>query len=180
MIAGIGTDARNNGTVDENGNFQLAGLSGRVFLLVSAAGRVIKSISLDGEDVTDEPLELTGKQSVAGLFIRLTDKLTQISGKVGHSRGQPLRECTVIFQSAEAREPIIASRLLRTVRCDSKGSFQTRGMRRGQYVVTAVTSIEQGRRFEPEHQGELRRAGQSFTIREGETLALDLKLTSGL
>jgi hypothetical protein len=86
----------------------------------------------------------------------------------------------VIFQSAEAREPIIASRLLRTVRCDSKGSFQTRGMRPGRYVVTAITSLEQGRQFEPEFQEQLRRASESLNIREGETLALDLKLTSGL
>jgi hypothetical protein len=180
MIGGIGTDSRNNGTVDENGNFQLAGLSGRVFLLVSAAGWVIKSISLDGEDVTDEPLELTGKQSVAGVVIRLTDKLTQISGKVSDARGQGARECTVVFQTAEAHETVVASRLLRMVRCDSKGSFQMRGMRPGRYVVTVVTSIEQGQQFEPEFQKQLRSAGQSFAIREGETMTLDLKLVSGL
>jgi Carboxypeptidase regulatory-like domain len=180
MVGNIANDPRSNGTVDENGNFQLGGMSGRVFLLVSAAGWVIKSISLDGEDVTDEPLELTGKQSVAGLVIRLTDKLTQISGKVSDSRGQPSRECTVIFQSAEARDPIIASRLLRTSRCDSKGAFQMRGMRPGRYVVTAITSLEQGRQFEPEFQEQLRRASESLNIREGESGTVDLKLTSGL
>ena len=180
MIGGIGPDSRNNGTVDVNGNFQLAGLSGRVFLLVSAAGWVIKSISLDGEDVTDEPLELTGKQSVAGLVIRLTDKLTQISGKVSDSRGQLSRECTVIFQSAEARDPIIASRLLRTARCDSKGSFQMRGMRPGRYVVTAITSLEQGRQFAPEFQEQLRRSAREFSVREGDSVTVDLKLSSGL
>ena len=180
MVATVFNDPRSNGTVDENGNFQLAGLSGRVFLIVSAAGFVVKSITLDGEDITDEPLDLTGKQSVAGLVIRVTDKLTQISGQVSDSRGQRPRECTVVFQSAEAREPVVAARLLRTVRCDSMGSFQMRGMRPGRYVVTAITSIEQGRQFEPEFQEQLRRASESFTIREGEMLTLDLKLTSGL
>jgi hypothetical protein len=180
MIGGFGLDTRTNGTVDESGTFRLAGLSGRLFLVVTAAGWVVKSISLDGEDVTDEPIDLTGKPSVAGLVIRLTDKLTQVSGKVSDARGQATRECTVVFQTANEREPVVAARLLRMARCDSTGSFQTRGMRPGQYVVTAVSSIEQGRQFEPEYQGELRRAGQSFTIREGEALALDLKLTGGL
>jgi protocatechuate 3,4-dioxygenase beta subunit len=178
MVATVFNDPRSNGTVDENGNFQLAGLSGRVFLIVSAAGFVVKSITLDGEDITDEPLDLTGKQSIGGLAIRVTDKLTQISGQVSDSRGQRPRECTVVFQSAEAREPVVAARLLRTVRCDSMGSFQMRGMRPGRYVVTAITSIEQGRQFEPEFQEQLRRASESLTIREGEMLTLDLKLSS--
>jgi Carboxypeptidase regulatory-like domain len=180
MVGNIANDPRSNGTVDENGNFQLGGMSGRVFLLVSSAGWVTKSISVDGEDVTDEPIDLTGKQSVAGLVIRLTDKLTQISGQVSDARGQRTRECTVVFQTAEEREPIVAARLLRTVRCDSTGSFQVRGMRPGRYVVTAVPSIDQGRQFEPEFREQLRRASESLNIREGETLALDLKLTSGL
>jgi protocatechuate 3,4-dioxygenase beta subunit len=180
MLGNIANDPRSNGTVDENGNFQLGGMSGRVFLVVSSAGWVIRSISVDGQDVTDEPIDLTGKQSVAGLMIRLTDKLTQISGKVSDSRGQPSRECTVVFQTAEEREPIVAARLLRTVRCDSTGSFQVRGMRPGRYVVTALLSIDQGRQFEPEFREQLRRGSESLNIREGETLALDLKLTSGL
>jgi hypothetical protein len=109
--------------------------------------------------------------------MRVTDKLTQISGQVSDSRGQRTRECTIVFQSAEAREPIVASRWLRTLRCDSSGSFQTQGMRPGSYVVTVIESLEQGRQFEPEFQQQLRRAGQSFSIREGATLTLDLKLS---
>jgi len=53
-----------------------------------------------------------------------------------------------------------------------------RGMRPGRYVVTAIMSIEQGRQFEPEFQEQLRRASESLTIREGEMLTLDLKLSS--
>jgi hypothetical protein len=173
-------DPRTNGTVDENGNFRLAGLSGRMFLAIAGAGWTIKSISLDGEDVTDAPIDLTGRPSVAGLVIRVTDKMTQVSGHVSDARGQPTRECAVVFQPAEAREPVVASRLMRVVRCDSRGAFRTSGMRPGQYVATAVTSVDQGRQYEPEFQQELRRASQSFTIREGETMTLDLKLTSGL
>src|SRR5687767_6701233 len=106
MVGAIGADPRRNGAIDENGNFGLSGLSGRVFLLVTAAGWVVKSISLDGEDVTDEPIDLTGKPSVGPLVIRLTDKLTQISGQVSDARGQRTRECTLVFQTAEEREPV--------------------------------------------------------------------------
>ena len=72
MLGNIGSRIRcTNGTIDENGQFQLAGVSGRVFLIVSRRQAwVLKSITLDGEDITDEPLDLTGKQSVAGLVIQ--------------------------------------------------------------------------------------------------------------
>jgi hypothetical protein len=83
----------------------------------------------------------------------------------------------VVFQSAEAPEPVVAARLVRTVRFDSSGSFQRRGMRPGRYVVTAVTSIDQNRQFEPEFQEQLRRPSEPSRDREGEMLTLDLKLT---
>jgi len=109
MVGVIGADPRSNGTIDENGNFALSGLSSRVFLLVTAAGWVVKSISLDGEDVTDEPIDLTSKPLVGPVVIRLTDKVTQISGQVSDARGERTRECAVVFQSAEAREPVVAA-----------------------------------------------------------------------
>lgn len=170
-----------NGVVDENGNFQLAGASGRVFLMVSTPPLwVIKSVTLDGNDITDEPLELTGKQSISGLVIRLTDKLTQISGRVSDGRGQVLRDYVVVIQPAEAQEPIVASRWIRTARPDTSGRFETRGMRPGRYVATAVEALEQGRQFAPEFQEQLRRGGREFSVREGESVALDLTLTPNL
>jgi hypothetical protein len=170
-----------NGAVDDNGNFQLAAASGRVFLFVTTPPMwVIKSVTLDGNDITDEPLELTGKQSIAGLVIRLTDKLTQISGRVSDGRGQVLRDYVVVIQPVEAQEPVVAARRIRTARPDTSGRFETRGMRPGRYVATAVEALEQGRQFSPEFREQLRRSGHEFSVREGESVALDLKLTPNL
>ena len=177
----VGGDPLSNGVVDEKGNFQLAAASGRVFFMVTTPPLwVIKSVTLDGNDITDEPLELTGKQSLSGLVIRLTDKLTQISGRVNDGRGQVLRDYVVVIQPTEPKEPVVASRLIRTARPDTNGRFETRGMRPGRYVATAVEAIEQGRQFAPEFQEQLRRRGREFTVREGESVALDLALASDL
>jgi hypothetical protein len=92
------TDPLTNGVLDETGNFQLSGGSGRVFLTLSAGPAwVLKSITLEGEDITDEPLDLTGRQSVSGLVIRMTDRLTQIAGQVTDARGQTLRDYVVVI-----------------------------------------------------------------------------------
>ena len=53
-------------------------------------------------------------------------------------------------------------------------------MRPGRYVATAIESLEQGRQFAPEFQRELRRGAQEFSVREGESVTVDLKLTPDL
>jgi hypothetical protein len=141
----------------------------------------MKSVTLDGEDITDEPLDLTGRQSVPGVVIRMTDRLTQIAGQVTDARGQTLRDYVVVILPAEAKqEPVVAGRWIRTARPDSNGRFETRGMRPGRYVATAIEDLEQGRQFAPEFQEQLRRNAREFSVREGESVTVDLKLTTGL
>jgi protocatechuate 3,4-dioxygenase beta subunit len=179
LFAG-GADPLANGVLDDNGNFQLAASSGRIFLTVTAPPAwVVKSMTMDGEDITDQPLELTGKSSLSGIVIRLTDKLTQISGRVNDGRGQLLRDYVIVIQPVEEKEPLIASRLTRTARPDTNGRFETRGMRPGRYIATAIETIEQGRQFSPEFREQLRRGAREFSVREGETVTLDLTLTPG-
>jgi hypothetical protein len=110
----------------------------------------------------------------------MTDKLTQISGQVADARGQVLRDYVVVVLPQESKEPVVAARWIRTIRPDSNGRFQMRGLRPGRYVATALETIEQGRQFAPEFQQELRRGAREFSLREGETVTLDLKLTTGL
>ena len=71
-------------------------------------------------------------------------------------------------------------RFTRTMRPDQQGSYSVRGLPPGEYLVAAVESLEQGREWDPEFQGRVRDVGRSVTLREGQSLALDLKLTGGL
>jgi hypothetical protein len=180
-LLGGTTDPLANGTIDEEGNFKLAGVGGRVFLTAPAPpGWAIKSVSVAGDDITDMPIDMAGKTTMSDVEIVLTDKLTDISGQVTDARGQVLNDYVVVIQPAEQKEPIVASRAIRLVRPDTSGRFQTRGMRPGRYIATAIESIEQGRQFAPEFQQQLRRGAREFTVREGEAIAVDLRLTSDL
>ena len=170
-------DPQSNGALDENGNFQVAGGSGRVFFSVTAPPAwVLKSVTLSGEDIIDQPLDLAERPSVSGLVITMTDKLTSLSGQVRNARGEAVRDYVVVILPAESKEPIIASRWIRTVRPDTNGRFETRGMRPGGYVATAIEALEQGRQFAPTYQEKLRRGARGFSLREGETVTLDLTL----
>jgi protocatechuate 3,4-dioxygenase beta subunit len=174
------SDPLSNGVLDDQGNFQLSA-TGRVFLFATTPPTwVLKSITLEGEDITDTPLDLAGRSSLTGVVIRMTDKLTQVAGQVSDAKGQLLKDCVIIVLPAEQKEPIIAARWTRTARPDSSGRFLMRGLRPGRYVAPAIETLEQGRQFAPEFQEQLRRAAREFLVREGESITVDLRLTPGL
>jgi protocatechuate 3,4-dioxygenase beta subunit len=179
---GTGPANQNNGRVDADGNFQLAGLTGRLFFNVPVpAGWMLKSVTLEGEDITDRPLDLTGRGSVSGLTLTLTDRITEVSGQVTDDKGQPVTDATVIFLPAEPMEPMVASRWIRQTRPNmTTGRYQLRNLRPGRYVAVALDFLDQGRQFAPEFQQRLRQGAREFTVREAEPITVDLKLTSGL
>lgn len=179
MAPMFGGDPISNGLVAEDGTFQLTSASGEVlFRPVTPPGWVLKSVSLEGEDITDEPFDLTGKESVTGLRIVLTDRLTTITGQVTE-RGAVVKDYMVIVQPANDREGISLGRILRIARADQDGRFRVRGMPPGRYIATAVESLEQGRQFVPEVRSALRKNGVGVSVAEGATVTVDLALTSG-
>jgi hypothetical protein len=173
-------DAIANGTLDDAGNFELGGVSGRVYFTVGIPNWVVKSVTLSGDDITDQPVDLTGRESVSDLVITMTDKLTDVSGVVTDARGQQLTDYVVVIQAADEKDPLIASRWTRITRPNNDGRFQIRGARPGRYVAAAVESLEQGRQFAPEFQQRLRQGAREFSVREGESVTVDLRLTPDL
>jgi len=167
-----------NGVVADDGAFELTGGTGQVFFRVSAAlPWTLKSVSLEGVDITDTPTDLTGRDGLTGLTIVLTDKVAEVSGQVTDARGNALRDYAVIVQPSEPKPAQAMTRYLRVVRPDQDGRFRVRGLPPGTYEATAIESLEQGRQFVPDVQARLRDTSRRFTMREGETVALDLKLT---
>ena len=131
---------------------------------------MVKSVTLDGADMTDVPLNLGDRRTVSDVRVTLTDKITQVHGFVADAKGQNLADYVVVIQPAEQRDPAVAARLVKAARPDTNGRFEVRGLRPGRYLATALDSMEQNRQFSPEFQKELRRGAREFTIREGETV----------
>jgi hypothetical protein len=174
------TDPVANGTPDDSGNFVLGGVSGRVFFTFSLPNWVIKSVTLAGEDVTDQAIDMSGRESLSDLVITMTDKLTDISGVVTDARGKPLTDYVVLIQPAEQMEPTAMARWVRIARPSNDGRFQIRGARPGRYIAAAVEALEQGRQFAPEFQQRLRQGAKEFSVREGETVTVELRLMPDL
>jgi len=175
-----GTD---DGLVDPDGKFASKVAQGdRVFISIPrlAPGWMIKSVMLDGDDITDVQLDITGSSRMTGIRITVTDKLTAVTGRVTDTRSQPVGSYAVVILPAEEREPAVTARLLRTASPDGSGRFIVSGLRPGRYVATAVQFLEENRQFSPDFQRELRRTAREFTLGDGQNVTLDLKLTEGL
>ena len=180
FAAALDPDA--NGQLDESGNFRLHVLSRRVLLGVTtpigATGWMMKSVVLDGRDITNTPLDLTG--NVDDVRITMTDKLTTVAGHVTDSRGAAVPQYVVVIQPADEMDQVLVGRYIRAVRPDTNGGFEVRGLRPGRYLATAIEAMEQNRQYSPEFRRQLQRGAHEFTLKEGETRSLDLRLTTGL
>ena len=181
-ILSAGYDPLANGEVDEGGAFKLGGVSGRVFINVNAPpGWAIRSVSAGGENVTDVPLELSNGMTLSDVRIVLTDRLTKVSGMVRDDREREQKEYVVVVLPASTQlEPLLAARMIRVARPDTQGRFELTGLRPGSYVAAAVDVIEQGRQFSPEFQQKLRPRAREFSVREGQSVTVDLELVVGL
>jgi hypothetical protein len=150
---------------------------GRVQLDAAMADSIVKSITVDGRDITDEVLDLTGTNAVSGVVITLTDKVASVIGQVRGRDGQLVRNYVVVLLPRDPIEPAAAARWIRTSRADPNGRFQLRRVRPDRYLAAAVEYIEPGQQYAPEFQLLIRRGARELTVGEGQTLALDLTLT---
>jgi carboxypeptidase family protein len=167
--------------VEDDGSFEIKSARGSLLFRVAAGPAwTLKAVRHEGRDVTDSPIDVTGPEGVSGVTIVLTDKLTDVSGQVTDGRGGAVKDYLVVLQPSEPMTGQALNRYLRTVRPDSDGRYRSKGLPPGEYLATAVESLEQGRHFVPEVQSRLRDAGRRFTVREGQTVVLDLKLTEGV
>lgn len=106
---------------------------------------MLKSVLLNGRDVTDTPLEFGRRdQSIDDLEMVLTDRGSELSGRVLDERGRPVLDCTVVVFAQDRRLWTQASRFLTVAKPERDRSFSTRGLPAGEYFVAAVDRMLDG------------------------------------
>ena len=157
--------------------FELQGLRGRGFIRAGALKDwQMKRVRQKGVDVTDTPLDFAA--DVDGLEIELTQRLTTVSGGVSDDRGRVALDATVIVFADDPGKWGPYSRFIETARPDQQGRFTIRGLPSGRYLAIAVGYLEPGEERDPDLLETWRQSGTPFTLPEGETHALDLKLSA--
>ncbi len=165
-----------NGVVDESGNFRLRGVSGPVLFRASVPGWDVKSVKLNGVDITDTAYDAKPSTTITGLEITVTDRQTTLSGVAKNIRGDAVKDFVVVVFPQVPKEGLLGARFTRAIRPDQDGRYQTKGLPPGDYVAVAVESLEQGSEWDPAFQQLMKPRGKTVRLMEGQSTTLDLTL----
>lgn len=154
-----------------DGQFTASG-TGRVFF-EARPGWSIRSMTVDGEDVLDEGIDLTGRASVDNINIELTTRLNEVTARVASEGAQPLDGMTVVVLRLDAGR-VPAALMVTRATTDIEGRASVRGLRRGSYVAAAFDALTEST-ADPEFQQRVRDVGERFSLDEGSTVTLNLR-----
>jgi hypothetical protein len=140
-------------------------------------GWALKSISLNGQDITDTAVEFPQGQTVNGMQVVLTKKITTVSGLVADSRGNPALDSTVVVFPADDRLWTFQSRFIKAARPDQDGRYRVTGLPGStSYLVVALQGLEDGQAGDPEFLASIKDQATGFELGEGDTKSVDIKL----
>ena len=157
--------------------FELQGLRGRGFIRAGTLSDwQMKCVRLEGVDVTDAPMDFA--TDVDGLEIELTQRLTTVSGGVSVDGGAAALDATVVVFVDDPGKWGPHSRFIESARLDQQGRFTIRGLPPGRYLAIAVGYLEPGEEQDPDLLETWRQGATTFTLSDGETHALNLRLST--
>jgi protocatechuate 3,4-dioxygenase beta subunit len=107
-------------------------------------GWTLKSITMDGRDILDQPVEVTSGTDLNNIVVTLADQVTEISGTVTDRTGQPAAGAIVVVFPADAGHWRLPSLLTGVVSTDDDGRYVITGVPPGDYRVSvSPTSARQ-------------------------------------
>ena len=168
-----------NARVGKDGAFELSGVPAGSHLIRSAGnarGFILKSVTVNGRDVTDTPVPLRAGETLANVAVVFTDQQNEINGTVTNEQGTALPDYTVLAFSTDPSLWRPLSRQIMTARPDQTGKYRIRGLPRGDYYLVAVDPAEQGEWFEPTYLDEHRAGAQQLTLGDGDVKTQNFKI----
>lgn len=162
---------------DKNGAFTVPNLlPGRHYVSVTGSGVwTLKSITVAGRDVTDEPIELRSGHDVDNAMIVMTDRSTEITGTVRDASGTGIGALAVIAFATDQAQWRPQSRAIQAVRTGQDGTYRLRGLPPGDYRIIATEDVEQGEWFDPAFLERVQPSSEKISLTEGEKKTHDLK-----
>jgi hypothetical protein len=149
----------------------------RVFRVSTPDGWMLKSITWNDQDITDTPLDIAPGHTVAGVRVLLTDRVTEVTGRLADSRNAAVTDATVVIFPADEDKWTFGSRYIRAARPDQDGRFTIRGLPPyADYLAIAVQGLEDGQAGDPDFLTAVRDDATALTLKEGETRSLNLRV----
>jgi protocatechuate 3,4-dioxygenase beta subunit len=138
----------------------------------------LKSVSINGQDITDTPTEFPPGQNVAGMQIVLTKKTSALTGTVTDSKGTPVLDATVVVFPSNEKLWTFQSRFIKAARPDQDGQYRVSALPAESYLVVALQGLEDGQAGDPDFLATVKDLATKLELSEGENKAVDVKLSA--
>ena len=166
--------------IDADGSFSMESPGGPVSIEVGnvPAGWMVKSISLDGTEIGDEPVDLgSGLRQVQ---VMLTDRVSAVSGVVVDRNGRTLPNYAVVIFPRDPTRWQPSSRFILAARSNNAGQFRIEAVPPGEYLAVAVTALSMNAWVNPDWTNpdvlaRLRTGAERLRIGEGERLTISIR-----
>jgi hypothetical protein len=166
--------------VEKDGRFSMDGIpAGAHFIRANGArGWTLKSVTINGREWIDTPIDLRSGQRLADVTLVFTNKLSQITGTVTSDQGLAVTDYTVLAFPTDDRLWRPQSRHIMTARPDQNGKYQIRGLPPGEYYMAMVDPAVQGEWFEPAFLEQHRPGATRISIGEGDVKTQDFTVST--
>ena len=168
------------GVLTDDLTFELKAAPGqfRVTLFNQPAGWAIRAVRYRGVDVTDAGVDVRPSEDLADVEVELTNRVTELSGVVTNTKGEAVKDYSVIVFPADRDKWTPNSRYMRTSRPDQDGRYKVSGVPAGAYLVIALDYLDQNEWTDPDFLEKVRSRATAFSVSEGETKTVDLRVQS--
>jgi hypothetical protein len=170
--------------IAEDWSFTMTGINGprRLDLVRVPPEWMLKEVRTRGIDNTDRTLMFGRKdQSLADVEVVLSDRVTELSGRIVDDEGRAATDAHVIVFPTDRGRWYPASRFMRVAASAQDGRYRLVGVPAGSYHAAAVRRLPvEGEEAwqDPGFLDALAPRATTVTLGEGQRLALNLKLVS--
>jgi hypothetical protein len=173
LFGGSGTTRK-----EADGTFRVSGIPpGQHVLRVGAPkGWTVRSVMLEGRDISEEILDVKAAQTISGVEVVLSDRGAQVTGGVT-GEGEVTGSTVVIFP-ADSTRWLPQSRRIRTSQVDREGRYTLDGLAAGDYLIAAIEDVEQGEWLDPAFLETISAGATRISLTEGARETKGLKLTT--
>ena len=175
LLAGMG-----GVTVKDDYTFEMKARPGLAVIrpMSLPPGWSLKAVKQHGADVTDAGIEFRPNEEVSGIEVELSNQTTEVSGAVTNSRSEPVKDYTVVVFARDRERWGYMSRFFQTGRPDQDGRYKVKALPAGNYYAVALDYVEPGEATDPEFLDRVKDRAVSFSLNDGETKTIDLKISS--
>lgn len=139
-----------------------------------------RHIMFEGRDIADHGLVVKPGGDVTGVEAVLTDRVTEVSGRVVDPQGNPATDHHVIILPVDTSLWTVGLRRRPTPqRPDTTGRFRMIDLAAGDYFLAVVAGLEPAQLSDTAFLESLIPSAIKFTLQEGERKVQDVKLAGG-